>query len=80
MKKETGVNRRQFLATASSAMSLAGITGPAFSEDQPQKSGADVSAPSKNTSTSREADKPQRSYTGAAAKEVAFPLGGIGRR
>src|SRR5439155_14553451 len=78
MKKETGVNRRQFLATASSAMSLAGITGPAFSEDQPQKSGADVSAPSKNTSTPKEAGNPQRSYTGAAAKEVAFPLGGIG--
>src|SRR5438105_5718409 len=59
-------------------MSLAAMTGPAFSEDQPQKSGADVSAPSKNTSTPKEAGNPQRSYTGAAAKEVAFPLGGIG--
>src|SRR5262245_8640469 len=78
MKKQKGVNRRQFLATASSAMSLAAIGGPGFSEEQPQKSGAVVSASSKSTSTPKEISNSQRSYTGAAAKEVAFPLGGIG--
>src|SRR3954466_4485959 len=78
MKKQKGVNRRQFLATASSAMSLAAISGPAFSEDQPLKSGADVLLASNAGSSLKTIGSSQRSYAGAAATQVAFPLGGIG--
>src|ERR1041385_5711662 len=78
MKKQQGVNRRQFLATTSSAMSFAAISGPAFSEEQSQKSGANVLKPADSVTNSKAIGNSQRSYTGAEAKEVAFPLGGIG--
>src|ERR1041385_2272092 len=78
MKKQQGVNRRQFLATTSSAMSFAAISGPAFSEEQSQKSGANVLKPADSVTNSKAIGNSQRSYTGAAATEVAFPLGGIG--
>src|ERR1043165_914153 len=70
MQKKTGVNRRQFLASTSAAMSLAAISGPAFSEDEPQK------GKSHSNTSSKEITAQQRSYTGAG--QVAFPLGGIG--
>src|SRR5882757_3210056 len=77
MMKNNKVNRRQFLASASSAMSFAAVVGPAFSEDRPQKSGTDVF----NDSTSQEPQEPVASrpnYSSSVAGQVAFPLGGIG--
>jgi len=54
MKKNNKVNRRQFLASASSAVSFAAVVGPAFSEDRTQKSGAGVF----NDSTSQNPQEP----------------------
>ncbi len=78
MKKQAGVNRRQFLASTSAAMSLAAIGGPALSEERPQNSAAPRTTASDASAPLSQIGEPQRSYTGVAAGEVAFPLGGIG--
>jgi uncharacterized protein (DUF608 family) len=65
MKKQSGVNRRQFLTSTSAAMGIA----------------ENVEASSLANSTSRRARQTGerlRSFAGAAVGEVAFPLGGIG--
>jgi non-lysosomal glucosylceramidase len=77
MKKQTGVNRRQFLTSTSAAIGVAAIAGASLSAEDEGSTKAASSAIS-NPQGARAARGPLRSYTGAAAGEVAFPLGGIG--
>ena len=77
MKKQTGVNRRQFLTSTSAAIGVAAIAGASLSAADAESTKAASSAIS-NPQGARAARGSLRSYTGAAAREVAFPLGGIG--
>ncbi len=79
MKKKAGVNRRQFLTSTSAAMSVAAVGGRVLSEEKrPQKSEPASATISGSPAAVAEIGKSLRSYAGAAAVEVAFPLGGIG--
>src|SRR6266581_66315 len=77
MKKQVGVSRRQFLASTSTAMGIAAISGASLSAEDAGSTTA-VGSATCNPQAARETSGPLRSYTGAAAGEVAFPLGGIG--
>ncbi|HEV7514333.1 MAG TPA: GH116 family glycosyl-hydrolase, partial [Candidatus Acidoferrum sp.] len=77
MKKQIGVNRRQFLTTTSAALGAAAVAGASLSAEDTGSAKAGSSAIS-NPQGARVVHAPLRSYTGAAAGEVAFPLGGIG--
>jgi len=76
MKKRAGVNRRQFLTSTSAVMGMAAVGGApltaANAANTDLANSAAKAQPAPNTSTSL------RSYTGEAARQVAFPLGGIG--
>jgi non-lysosomal glucosylceramidase len=75
MKKQSGVNRRQFLtATSAAAMGVAAVSGAPLTRADAETARTAISKPPE----AREIGGPLRSYTGAAAREVAFPLGGIG--
>ena len=71
------MNRRQFLSTTSAAVGIAAISGGSLSAEDPGNNKAASSAIS-NPQGVRDTYGPLRSYNGAAAGEVAFPLGGIG--
>ena len=76
MKKRAGVNRRQFLTSTSAVMGIAAVSGASLTA-----ANADYTETAGLASTSQsvaKTSKPLRSYTGEVAREVAFPLGGIG--
>ena len=81
MKKKTGVNRRQFLAsTSAAAIGVAALQGkelPAETAPQAFRSAAGSTIPYSRQELLT-ASGSQRSYTSDQAGEVAFPLGGIG--
>src|SRR5690242_8428378 len=70
------MNRRQFLSTTSAAVGIATIGGASLSAKSAETKAARSAI--SNPQGAREAFGPLRSYTGATAGEVAFPLGGIG--
>src|SRR5262249_50207769 len=82
MKKKTGVDRRQFLKKTSVAMGIAAISGGTLSaEDTESRKATGTKTESReifHPLGARDRSGPLRSYAGAAAAEVAFPLGGIG--
>src|SRR6266700_3515036 len=74
MKKRAGVNRREFLASTSAAMSIAAVSGASLAAEN----AGNTKAVSSKSREAREIGQPLRSYAGAVAGEAAFPLGGIG--
>ncbi len=77
MKKQSGVNRREFLTSTSAAVGIAAVSGASLIAEDARNSRAPTSARS-IPQVARETYGPLRSYAGAYAGEVAFPLGGIG--
>lgn len=77
MKKNAGVNRRQFLTSTSAMVGIAAVSGGALSAEGARSSETASSATS-IPQGARETGGPLRSYAGTSAGEVAFPLGGIG--
>jgi non-lysosomal glucosylceramidase len=71
------VNRRKFLKSSSAAVGMAAIGGRAHSAEELKQTGASKSNSSPPAAPT-EIARPLRAYSGAAATEVAFPLGGIG--
>src|SRR5579871_3040550 len=76
MKKQAGVNRRQFLATTSAAAGVAAVSGVSLTAVQAENTET-IGSPSKSTAAGGSGNT-LRSYPVAVAREVAFPLGGIG--
>ena len=71
------MNRRKFLKSSSAAVGMAAVGVRAPSPEDVRK----TEPTALKTSSAATADgigRPLRSYSGSAAMEVAFPLGGIG--
>ena len=77
MKEQAGVNRRQFLTSSSAMVGMAAISGGPLAADDARSIKAVISTMS-IPQGAREGHEPLRTYDGASAGEVAFPLGGIG--
>jgi len=75
MKNQAGVNRRQFLTSTSAAMGIAAVSGASLTA---ANAGNSETAGSASKSSPVGSSSKTRSYAGEAAREVAFPLGGIG--
>src|SRR5690242_6907607 len=81
MKKKTGVNRRQFLAsTSAAAIGVAAVQGKELPTEAAPRTLRSVAGSAMPYSRQEllVASGPQRSYTNEYAGEVAFPVGGIG--
>jgi non-lysosomal glucosylceramidase len=74
MKKQSGVNRRQFLTSTSAAIGIAAVSGTSLAAESTESANPAIPKSPK----ARQTGEPLRSYAGAAAGEAAFPLGGIG--
>src|SRR5258707_739738 len=74
MKKQSGVNRRQFLTSSSAAIGIAAVSGTSLAAENTRTPSPAIPKSQKAGQTG----EPLRSYAGATAGEAAFPLGGIG--